>query len=242
MKNNLIFNLYCLFIRIISCFIPSNELRKKFRVSWFVPAGVSLFMVLENGKRQRIFFPPSGLRLEALCGKNNVVEIFKGSKFRGTSICFGSESAFVKLGVGSYNNTRIIATYADNQQLIIGGGFTCYGAVFHLKENNATIEIGNNCLFSTNIEIWACDGHTIFENGKAINFAKPVKIGNQVWIGTGVKIGKGVVISDDSVAGMGAVIVGKFMETNVILAGNPAKIIKRNIVWDKRNPHHFVNQ
>lgn len=30
-----------------------------------------------------------------------------------------------------------------------------------------------------------------------------------------------------------------YKEDNVIIAGNPGKIIKRNITWDRRNPYHL---
>ena len=42
---------------------------------------------------------------------------------------------------------------------------------------------------------------------------------------------KGVNIANNSVIGASAVVTKGFEESNVIIAGNPAKVIKRGINW-----------
>lgn len=54
----------------------------------------------------------------------------------------------------------------------------------------------------------------------------PVVIGNRVWIGFNAIILKGVKIGDESVVAAGAVVT-KNIPPKVIVAGNPAKIVKR---------------
>lgn len=67
--------------------------------------------------------------------------------------------------------------------------------------------------------------------GKRINPSKDVNIGDHVWIGNKTIILKGSEIADDSIVGSGAVVSGKYTDNNVVIAGNPAKIIKRDITW-----------
>ena len=55
--------------------------------------------------------------------------------------------------------------------------------------------------------------------------AKEVKIGNDVWIGGNVCILPGVTIGNNVVIGAGTV-VNKNVPDNVVIAGNPFKIIK----------------
>jgi len=47
-----------------------------------------------------------------------------------------------------------------------------------------------------------------------------------VWIGEGARIGKGVHIGHNSIVGHGS-IVTKNVPDNVIVAGNPAKVVKK---------------
>lgn len=59
------------------------------------------------------------------------------------------------------------------------------------------------------------------------DMAKPVQIGNDVWVGGGSIILPGVTIGNNVIVGAGSV-VKKNIPDNVIVAGNPAKIIKEN--------------
>ena len=54
---------------------------------------------------------------------------------------------------------------------------------------------------------------------------KPVTIGDSVWIGGSAILLPGVKIGDKSVVGAGAVVT-KDVPANVVVAGNPAKIIR----------------
>lgn len=74
------------------------------------------------------------------------------------------------------------------------------------------------------------DGHPIYQNDKRINYEKDVIINNNVWIADNVTILKGVTINSDSVVGINSVVI-KDIPSNCIVAGNPATVIKQNIVW-----------
>ena len=51
-------------------------------------------------------------------------------------------------------------------------------------------------------------------------------IGNNVWVGAQAVILKGVTIGDDSVVGTSAVVTSD-VPAGVVVAGNPARIVKR---------------
>lgn len=65
--------------------------------------------------------------------------------------------------------------------------------------------------------------------GKKIHFEdKPIKIGNHCWIGTDAIILPGVNITGEYVViGAGAVVTKDITEDKVIVAGNPARIVKK---------------
>ncbi len=99
-------------------------------------------------------------------------------------------------------------------------------------------------MFSNSIDIWATDGHTIYDldSKKIINRQKhPLKIGNKCWIGEGVKIGKNARIPNNSIVGMGAVLTGQFIKEHTIIAGNPAKVVKENVSWSNLSTYVCTN-
>lgn len=133
-------------------------------------------------------------------------------------------------------NLGIYSKYSTGNFAYIGENLSCGGCMILFSEN-ANITIGADCMFSDNIKIWNSDGgHTILDKeGKCINHSRDISIGNHVWIGMDSTISKGAVIKDGSIVGQKTLVTGKFKESNVILAGVPAQIIKKNIYW-KRNP------
>ena len=90
-------------------------------------------------------------------------------------------------------------------------------------------------MFSSDISIWASDTHQIIDKTthKVMNATKKgVVIGNHVWCGTRCTILKGTNVQDNSIIGAASVVSGSF-EPNVIIAGNPAKQLKRGVSWKR---------
>jgi acetyltransferase-like isoleucine patch superfamily enzyme len=237
--------LYALLIRIASKLIPPGPPKKEIHNEHIAEhiglINNSVFLVTKNGLKRRVTSSLAGLRITG-SGKNNVVEIHEGAVFSNALIDLRGNHAVIKLASGVYNNARILIAFGDYQSLEIGEGFGCHGVVFSLKEDYASIQVGKDCLFSYGIEIWATDGHAILQNGQATNESKPITMGNHVWIGTNVRICKGSSIANDSVIGMSSLVAGKFTEPNVVIAGNPAKIVKRNVNWDVKTAYKYNQQ
>ena len=88
------------------------------------------------------------------------------------------------------------------------------------------VEIGDHVLIGPNVQIYTAthplDAKT---RNSWLEFAKPVQIGNNVWIGGGAIICPGVSIGNGTVIGAGSVVTKSFPD-NVVIGGNPAKIIK----------------
>lgn len=49
-----------------------------------------------------------------------------------------------------------------------------------------------------------------------------------------------VSIGDNSIVGWGSIVTRRFDEPNVILAGIPAKVVKRGINWDRRSLNKYM--
>ena len=92
-------------------------------------------------------------------------------------------------------------------------------------QDQGGITIGNNVLIGHNVVI-ATLNHNLAPKKRASIIPKPVIIGDNVWIGSNATILPGVVIGSGAVIAAGAVVT-KNVEKNTIVAGNPAKVIKK---------------
>ncbi|MGL4337403.1 MAG: sugar O-acetyltransferase [Turicibacter sp.] len=89
----------------------------------------------------------------------------------------------------------------------------------------AEVRIGDNCMLAPNVSIYTA-GHSLDpQNRTKSGYGSSVIIGNDVWIGGNSVILPGVEIGDNSVVAGGSVVT-KDIPANVVVAGNPAKIIK----------------
>ena len=91
---------------------------------------------------------------------------------------------------------------------------------------------GNNSIISWDCLILDTDFHRIYKDGNIINENKLIEIGNHVWIGAKSTIFKGTKIADGSVIGAGSFCTGLLSDEKSIYAGQPAKLIKKNINWE----------
>ena len=84
--------------------------------------------------------------------------------------------------------------------------------------------IGDNVFIAPNCSFYTA-GHPIDAKtrNKGLEYAKPIKIGNNVWIGGNTVILPGVEIGDNTVIGAGS-IVTKNIPRNCVAFGNPCKV------------------
>lgn len=87
------------------------------------------------------------------------------------------------------------------------------------------IIIGKGTYISNNVGI-ITSNHTV-GNLNMHDEPKEVNIGEGCWIGMNCMILPGVSLGDNTVVGAGAVVTKSFLEGNCVVAGNPAKLIKR---------------
>ena len=91
------------------------------------------------------------------------------------------------------------------------------------------IRIGDNAMLGPNCQ-FLTPLHPLdpVERNSGIEYGAPITIGDNFWAGGGVTILPGVTLGDNVVVGAGAVVTKSFGD-NVVLAGNPAKIIKESL-------------
>lgn len=121
----------------------------------------------------------------------------------------------------------------DDENIIeIGANTTTNGALSLGACEGTSICIGEDCMFSHDINVRTTDSHSILnESGERINKATSINIGNHVWVGMQSLILKGADIPHGCIVGARSLVTKKQFHVNSLIVGSPAKSIKENIHW-----------
>lgn len=151
----------------------------------------------------------------------------------------------IRLDIIGTNNTIIIEdsvsykrghlrVVGDNQTFRIGQ-FTTIEKCYFLCAEGCDITVGEHCMFSYDIVVRTTDAHSVLDlqTRERINQAKSIHIGNHVWIGAEVMVTKGVSLPDDCIVGARSICNRSIEEAHTVIAGTPAKVVKRGVTWDR---------
>lgn len=176
----------------------------------------------------KIHFPSKGRLRIKIYGNNNSISISDDVRCSRLDITVGESSPS--------------SPSAHNTSVSIGAKSTFLDTTIFTSHSNARIEIGSGCMFSSGIVIHHTDSHPIYElgNPRPINGVDTLKIGNHVWVGLAVTIWKNVTIADDCILGAHAMIAKSFHTPHCAIAGNPARIIRRNITWESTHTKEYI--
>ena len=110
----------------------------------------------------------------------------------------------------------------DNFRISSGSAIVCY----------KSIEFGHDCRISWDSQVIDTDFHRVFdEESNHINPDSEIRIGNNCWIGNHCLVQKGARLGNMVVLSSNSMVNNAITETNVVLAGSPAKIIRTSITW-----------
>lgn len=168
----------------------------------------------------------------SVIGNNNTVKIEKAQTLSNLNIFLSGDNntLIIKRGARIYGPCNII---------VEGGGSVKIGENTGLRgvqilSRGAGITMGAECMTSYGVIIRNHDSHHVIEaeSGDITNAPKDIVIGNHVWFAQNAVVLKGTNIGCDSILGFGAVVT-KDVPCGCVVAGNPAKIVKQGVTWDK---------
>lgn len=153
------------------------------------------------------------------------------SSFRGWA---GRTSMYIRengqLNIYGYNNIgrgSLVWILEGGKITFKGNTFTAGNSMIISKDS---VTIGKDCSIAWGVTICDHDFHKIYINGVQQIETAPVIIGNKVWIGMNSTILKGVTIGEGAVIAAHTVVT-KDVPAQCLVAGNPAKVIKENILF-----------
>ena len=177
-------------------------------------------------------------------GNNNEVEISQIKNKGSLYIEINGNDNKIKLDdIGIVDNLCInISENCKGANIYVGKDTTFWNTTLQTCDDYSSIDIGKDCMFSYKTTIFNTDGHCVLQDGKLVNRAKNLIIGNHVWVGYEAVVLKNSKINDNSIVGYRALVSGSFDEKNAVIAGIPAKIVKRGINWDRKTINEFEKE
>lgn len=220
--------------------------------------------IRDKGKNNVIKLPKGYYCKNALIsieGDNNVIEIDEHFICRGKfSLRIQGNNNKIHLGKNFYCHTYCSLTlYAQNSTLNFGDDvhiyisldFESFGGKNNLLvdignrvtfmntaitcfEEDSSIIVGDDCIFSYDTVLYNTDGHPIYaiDGDEPLNRAHQIKLGKRIWVAHSVVILKNVELGNNLILGRGALVNKSCLQDNCVLAGMPARIVKENVRWE----------
>ena len=179
-----------------------------------------------------------GCRISIL-GDNNRITIgenthlIEGARDRfGCYLSIGGSDNRITIGNSCYLIDVEIFEEDRNNLISVGNNSGVYNRTSLSAIEGTELRIGCNGLISSDVHFRTGDSHTLLdENGKRCNPSRNITVGDHVWIGTRAMLLKGAAVAENSVVAATALITKEFSEPNAVLAGNPARVIRRGTNW-----------
>lgn len=168
--------------------------------------------------------------------KGNKIILGKNIKFRHCKFEINGTGNYISIKDNCILSGLRIYVDSSRNRLVIGKN-TIVNASKEQKTmfnpcEGGEILIGDNCLFSNNIEIHTTDYHKIFVHGRRENVPQNITIGSHCWIGLQCLILKGTTLADNCIVGARSLLNKKYDEPNSVIVGSPARIVKTNVTWN----------
>ena len=174
----------------------------------------------------------------SIFGNNNTVDIGKslrGGKLkihiRGNNnkihILPSSELQSVNISIGNY-------VEISNAEIFIDEGACIVNIEILVEQHHCKLHVGKRCLMSKDILFRLGEiPHLVFdsETHEYVDTPHDLIIGDHVWIGAGATLLKKTKIGNDCIVAARAVVTKEMPGNNVMIAGNPAQIKRKNVYW-----------
>ncbi|HOO70515.1 MAG TPA: acyltransferase [Spirochaetota bacterium] len=141
----------------------------------------------------------------------------------GPNISIGEGVVFVGAN-GSQTNLTTVKMNGHEGSITIGNNVLVMNGARVSSASSIVIEDG--CMLANFSYLTDADWHDIHDRTSCPGKTAPIVLKRGAWIGDSAIVCKGVTIGENSIVGAGAVVT-KDVPANVVVAGNPARIVKK---------------
>lgn len=175
-------------------------------------------------------------------GKDNILFAEGTVELRNSQIDFLGDNAVVFLSK-SNREFKIKIDMWRETTAYFGSNNYFNGPFNAIVSERKNLIVGNDGVFSFGIWVRTADPHLIYsiESKERLNKSKSITIGDHVWLGQNALILKGSQVGSGSVVSANCVLAGKKIESNTIVAGNPARTIKRRVFFIGDSVHNYTS-
>ena len=174
-------------------------------------------------------------------GSNNLIVIGPQCWLLGHISFHGSGNLCYCSGKGGDVQVYSTFFYGLGCAFVFGLGSTCVNGSFHIEGPNRHLVVGRDCMLSSDVYVALTDNHAILdvETQTVLNLPGDLRIGPHAWIGLGTTILK------DAHVGAGAIVAARAtvtrpVEPQTIVAGAPARVIRRGVDWSRHLPSEMA--
>ncbi|PYI39596.1 acyltransferase [Arthrobacter psychrolactophilus] len=168
-------------------------------------------------------------------GRNNRIVVHKNANFNFLDIEFFGNEGQIEIGENlGVTPLKAFLKVGSESKIVIGNSVSNSMVSTIVATEGCSIVIGSDVMLSSDAYISTGDEFPVYdvESGLRVNPAKSIRIGNHVWLARRSTVSGGANIGDGSVIGFGSLVDG-VLPNNCIAAGIPARIIKKNIAWER---------
>ena len=147
--------------------------------------------------------------------------------FRHNSTILNIRGVFVVHGECSVGAGASIEV-AEKAVLTVGNNFNLGPKSLIICHKAMTF--GEDFLTSWNCTLMDTDQHSLVNgDGNVTNPDREICVGSNVWFGCNCIVTKGTIIHDSTTVAAGSCLHGTYTDTHTVLAGNPAKVVKKGV-------------
>ncbi len=169
-------------------------------------------------------------------GQGNVLRVAPNARIVELGVEFAGDGSIVDILPTSLPRTglRFGLRLGHNSGIRIGENVGSQGRTMITAVEGSDVTIGDDCMLAMGIEIRSDDAHPIYDvrTGERINMGQSITIGDHVWIAKHATIMGGVQIGSGSVVGYRSIVTSD-VPNNTIAVGAPARVVRRDIAWER---------
>ncbi|MFJ2089587.1 acyltransferase [Streptomyces sp. NPDC087901] len=169
-------------------------------------------------------------------GSNNKLVISPKADIQDLLVTFSGDNGQIDIEQTTKKRAglRFELRCGHESRIRIGENVGCAGRTFISAVEGVSVSIGADVMFAKNIEVRGDDTHPIFDvrTEKRVNPSQSIVVGEHVWIAKHAVVMGGVTIGNGSVIGFRSVVT-KSIPNNCTAVGSPARVVRRNIAWER---------